>query len=117
MFEASLFQHSNPFEATWDEAIKEAKELEKLEDNWDGEGSPPPKPMLVESALNLFKVMQEQNLSAPCAVYCVGDGTVFAEWHYENPRINVSIDIRKPGEGEILVYRGPESHIFKKISW
>ena len=87
--------------AQWETANDEARDLDKFQANWDGEGADSVSLSLIATTLRLLGALEAQGFPAPACVYPLADGTVMAEWHHVHGAVE-SANIRSGGRIEIV---------------
>ncbi len=65
----------------WDEILNELIDIGRLEDDWDGEGSPAPSRGVVTGATKLARALRADNSPAAGRLTASVNGTVCFEWH------------------------------------
>ena len=92
---------SSPTTPQWEAAFDEARDLDKYQPNWDGEGADAVPSVLILQTRQWLRALQSLGSSAPACVYPLADGTVMAEWHYGSGAGD-SANIRGGGRVEIV---------------
>ena len=100
----------------WQLAETEVRQLRTYERNWDGDGADPVRDELIESVLEWFQGLRRSYAAAPVAVSPLAGGTVMVEWHANNGSV-VSVEIREPGEGEVLEWSPIRPKKFYVTRW
>lgn len=86
------------FDPEWKECIAEIKRFRSFEEDWDGEGSLPPGPELVDAAISLTQWLQRNNEIAPDRVVVSVNGTIVFEWY--EPDGYYELELVSPSEFE-----------------
>lgn len=100
----------------WTEALEEAMALTDYPANWDGEGAQPVSKALQRSVLALMLSLRDRSCHAPDGVSPMAGGTVMLEWH-GNDRIVLSVEIREPEHGEVLIWHPEREPEFGVVTW
>ena len=119
MFESPNFESAvcTPLATdAWELAETEVRLLSTYESNWDGDGADPVPDELIESVLGWLKQLRATGNGAPAAVSPLAGGTVMLEWHYPEGEV-VSVEVREPGKGEVLVWSPHQPKQFHVIEW
>ena len=82
----------------WGSLIDELFRLRKLEDDWDGQGSPAPHPALVDWAVTLAHSLEAGGYPPADRVLASVNGTVYFEWH--GPLGYEEIEVMAPNDAE-----------------
>lgn len=77
---AAVYTHQT-LDPEWDACIAQIKQFRSYEEDWDGEGSLPPGPELVDAAISHAQWLQCNNEIAPDRVVVSVNGTIFFEWY------------------------------------
>lgn len=83
--------HSEAREVRWSRCIDELLRVRRLEDDWDGQGSPAPEPALVDSAILFAKLYQERGEIPPDFTLGSVNGTIIFEWHLPSEFVEVEV--------------------------
>jgi hypothetical protein len=74
------FDRSTQHRRGWPQVIDELLRIRQLPDNWDGEGTEAPHPLLVDGAITLAQMLQSNQISVPDRVYASVNSTIYFEW-------------------------------------
>ena len=85
----------------WQRAQHELRELEVLEDDWDGQGAKAPLPGVLATGQRLLEELHLRGISAPDAVVPGLDGEVSFNWHTHDQHYELEV---LPSE-RIMAYR------------
>jgi hypothetical protein len=90
----------------WNELIDELFRIRNLQDDWDGEGTEAPDPMVVDWAISLAHRLKALEYQPADRVLASVNGTIYFEWHtlpYEYQEIEVTspvdIEVRRVQRG------------------
>ena len=72
----------SPTTPQWEAALDEARDLDKYQPDWDGEGADAVPSVMILQTRQWLRALQSRGDSAPACVYPLADGTVMVEWHY-----------------------------------
>jgi len=76
----------------WDERTDDLLQIRMLEDDWDGLGAQAPDAALVDSAIDLLKMLRdEDNAYPPTRVVAGPTGTIVFEWQVEDTYLEAEI--------------------------
>jgi hypothetical protein len=64
----------------WPPVIEELQRFRDLADDWDGEGTPAPKPAIVDRAVTLARELQQRGETPPHRVHVSVNATIYFEW-------------------------------------
>lgn len=78
-------------EVRWAHCVDELLRVRRLEDDWDGQGSPAPEPSLVDSAILFAKLYQERGEIAPDFALASVNGSIVFEWHLPSEFVEVEV--------------------------
>lgn len=85
-------------EKGWSSLIDELLRIRRLEDGWDGEGSPARARELIDSAIALARVFRAKGYTPADRVYVGARQTIFFEWR--GPDCQEEVEVFAPGEAE-----------------
>ncbi len=77
---AAVFTHQT-FDPEWNTCIAQIQQFRSYEEDWDGEGSLPPGPELVDAAISLAQRMQRIGENSPDRIVVSVNGTIYFEWY------------------------------------
>lgn len=87
-----------PVTAPWDQAVEAIWVIRSLKDDWDGEGSEAPHPLIVDGAITFAKALETAGIVPPDRIVAGVNGTVYFEWH--TPIGYTELEIVSPTEAE-----------------
>jgi hypothetical protein len=74
----------------WNNRITELISLARLDDDWNGYGSPAPSVLLISGALRIAMKLKSGGFPPPNRVGATVGGTVCLEWHSEHGYEDIS---------------------------
>ena len=83
---------------TWNELITELFRIRNLQDDWDGEGTEAPDPMVVDGAITLAHRLKALEYQPADRVLASVNSTIYFEWHtlpfgYQEIEVKSPVDI------------------------
>lgn len=75
------FTHLHAVDEGWDSCIEQIKQFHSLQEDWDGEGSPPPDTEIIAAAISLAQQLERDGLISPDRVVASVNGTIYFEWY------------------------------------
>lgn len=95
-------EQSNAASNGWTERIDSLLAIRRLEDDWDGQGSPAPTVEVVDSALILAMLLRQDGAEAPTGVVQGVGGEVLFDWQSAGGRY-IEFEISAPYTADVFI--------------
>lgn len=86
----------------WDERIDQLLAVRRLEDDWDGQGTPAPPVGVVDSALVLALLLRREGVEPPTGVVQGVNGDVLFDWQSADGKY-VEIEVTGPYTADVFI--------------
>jgi hypothetical protein len=90
---------TSPGRQEWDKCMKDLEGISAYHNDWDGQGAEAPSSEIMDSAVNLAKLLHQQGIDPPSCVVPGVNGTVVFEWQGENGAY-LEIEITAPDRAD-----------------